>query len=284
MSSRQEKKERGAKEKAAKYYTEGGLSKLLAAKHSKDLYVPQCKTGSTWMHHIRIIDFWAMKRSWASPRFYAYEIKCSRGDFLQDDKWTQYLEYCTDFYFVAPPGLIEPSELPPEAGLMVCSKNCKRLYTKKKAQIRQDARPPLDLFLYILMSRAVIRDENQHNPSQREYWQAWLKDRELDHELGYRVSKALKEEINALNRRQNGEIQDLHIKLSRLERAQKMLDELGLDPGDVRTRNASSFKQQLDEAAGGMPDGFQRQLDNTIQVLQNLRGSLEEEKRMAVSK
>lgn len=47
-----------------------------------------------------------------------YEIKVSRSDFLADKKWQEYLKYCRVFYFVAPTGIIKPSELPPEIGLI----------------------------------------------------------------------------------------------------------------------------------------------------------------------
>jgi hypothetical protein len=47
-----------------------------------------------------------------------YEIKVSRSDFLADKKWREYLKYCRVFYFVAPAGIIKPSELPPEIGLI----------------------------------------------------------------------------------------------------------------------------------------------------------------------
>lgn len=47
-----------------------------------------------------------------------YEIKVTRADFLGDKKWQEYLKYCRKFYFIAPTGIIKPSELPPEIGLI----------------------------------------------------------------------------------------------------------------------------------------------------------------------
>lgn len=47
-----------------------------------------------------------------------YEIKVSRGDFLQDKKWESYLKFCTRFYFVAPKGIIKTEELPEGIGLI----------------------------------------------------------------------------------------------------------------------------------------------------------------------
>ena len=47
-----------------------------------------------------------------------YEIKISRGDFLQDKKWETYLKFCTYFYFIAPAGIIKVEELPEKIGLI----------------------------------------------------------------------------------------------------------------------------------------------------------------------
>ncbi len=47
-----------------------------------------------------------------------YEIKSSRGDFLSDSKWANYLPYCTHFSFVAPAGAIFRWELGREIGLI----------------------------------------------------------------------------------------------------------------------------------------------------------------------
>ena len=109
---------------------------LLLDKHHKDICVPECKTGSTYGPGLRRIDLWVLKTSWAHPAVYGYEIKINRQDFLHDTKWQDYLEYCTDFYFACPPGVIEPNELPPEVGLLVSSVNGARLFTKKKATSR----------------------------------------------------------------------------------------------------------------------------------------------------
>lgn len=47
-----------------------------------------------------------------------FEIKVSRADFVGDDKWTEYLRFVNYFFFVTVPGLVQPSELPPEVFLM----------------------------------------------------------------------------------------------------------------------------------------------------------------------
>ena len=53
-------------------------------------------------------------------RPWTHEIKISRADFLSDirsQKWRQYSNFSCRVFFAAPKGLINPVELPPEAGL-----------------------------------------------------------------------------------------------------------------------------------------------------------------------
>ena len=80
---------------------------------------------------------WAMEPSWVRTRCPGYEVKVSRGDYAGDRKWTGYLDYCTEFYFVCPAGLIKPEELPPQVGLLWGTANGGRVYQKKPAIPRE---------------------------------------------------------------------------------------------------------------------------------------------------
>lgn len=51
-----------------------------------------------------------------------YEIKVSRQDFQNDNKWREYLGYCDYFYFVCPADMIKPEELEPNIGLIYIDK------------------------------------------------------------------------------------------------------------------------------------------------------------------
>ncbi len=46
------------------------------------------------------------------------EIKSSREDFLVDQKWPEYRDYCDQLFFAIPVGL-DQSMMPPDAGLIV---------------------------------------------------------------------------------------------------------------------------------------------------------------------
>src|SRR5580765_3591485 len=114
--------------KAKSKVTSDIILEMLAVRHSEDVFVPECKTGPThYADRCPRIDAWAMRRSWANPVTFGYEIKTSRNDFVRDEKWRDYLAYCTQFFFVAPPGIIRIDELPAEVGLIETSTNAKTL-------------------------------------------------------------------------------------------------------------------------------------------------------------
>lgn len=47
-----------------------------------------------------------------------FEVKSCREDFEKDHKWKNYLDYCHNFFFVCPEGVIEKEDLPKEIGLI----------------------------------------------------------------------------------------------------------------------------------------------------------------------
>lgn len=247
----------------------GTLKDLLAVRHYKDVFVAECKSGSTWFSSHRRIDAWAMRRSWKNFTTWAYEIKVSRSDFLKDSKWRDYLPLCHQFYFVCPPMLIDKSELPQEAGLIVSSKNGTRLYTKKKAPERE-VELPNDLLVYILMGRSKILplwSENQidHRLTQREnvdFWRAWLKEKADNRELGYAVSKAIREHVYAADQR-------VHLaekKVETYEVFREKLRELNIDP-DIPL-SEWNINSSLEELRAVIPKDLTRRLAGAINSME----------------
>jgi len=167
------------------------IIELLAVRHSKDIFVSECKTGPTWFNtSLQRLDAWAMKRSWVNLCMFGYEVKVSRADFVADNKWMGYLPFCNQFYFICPNKLIDKSEVPEQAGLIVTSTNATRLYVKKKAPHRE-IEPPTELLLYIIMSRMYVSDERETDMT--EYWGHWLTEKQGKLELGTQCSKRLRE-------------------------------------------------------------------------------------------
>lgn len=209
--------------------TAGKIKSLLIDKHKEDIIVTECKMGSAGS---RILDAWVMKKTWSPKTTIGYEIKVYRGDFLQDDKWTDYLDTCHQFYFVCPWGLIQKEEIPQDVGLMWCSKNGSRLYTKRKSVHRKED-VDNDLLFYILMNRVKITKSNfgysQYRQNERKYWELWLKHKNIDGEFGRMVSKSIRQtvqdKINEVERenqklnRENQDLQDIKNQLKELKEA-----------------------------------------------------------------
>ena len=145
------------------------IKEALRVKHANDVFLTECKNGPTWFADgLVILDAWAMKKSWKSPKTTGYEIKIDRSDYMNDGKWQKYLPYCNEFYFVASgKDLIRPNELAVEAGLMYLSSTGKKIITLKKS-IYRDVEIPQSLYEYILMHRVRIVSEQYSEFTEQE--------------------------------------------------------------------------------------------------------------------
>ena len=75
-------------------------------------------------HKVQRADVLSVKPSYRRFCISIYEIKISRSDFLSDirsEKWKGYLEHCHRFYFATPEGMVDKSEIPDPAGLLLRS-------------------------------------------------------------------------------------------------------------------------------------------------------------------
>jgi len=130
---------------------------LLETKHTKDVFIAECKNGETWgARDLLKLDAWVLKRTYSPLTTIGYEIKCSRADFENDQKWVGYLDLCHLFYFVCPAGLIRSTDIPSNIGLIWVS-NAGKLHTKRKAtRATPDVQKQNGLLIYSLMSRSKI--------------------------------------------------------------------------------------------------------------------------------
>lgn len=254
------------------------IEKLLSVKHQNDVFVPQCKDGATWdTGDLGIIDAWVMKKSWRNPLLIAYEIKISRADFLQDNKWRKYLNSCNEFYFVAPPGIIDKSEISEECGLITTSKNGTRLYTKKKAKYRE-IKHPADLYKYVVMSRCEIKnDRNFSRMSGKEYWKEWLENKKIDFEFGRRVSKKIRQRVEEECERVYNENRKLQKINSNYEDYRRVMNELGFNPDSYWGIDRNKFRKVLKEIVNGIPVDFETEIKKTSTLLLNLLDSIKKE-------
>lgn len=205
----------------------GQLLELLSHKHNDDIFVPECKDGPTWYgKHFRL-DAWAMNRSWASLKFTGYEIKISRSDYLNDTKKHEYLDYCNEAYLVCPREVLTNDEIPVDWGLMIPSKNVKKLYVVKKAPFRQ-IDPPSSLLLYILMCRSSIR-QNHREYDKKSFWECMLKSKDNDRILGQAVSQKIKRAMREQIERVESENNRLKNEYGRYDEIKKLLSEMGIN-------------------------------------------------------
>ena len=170
------------------------IKRALSVKHSRDFFLTECKTGATWANdRLLIMDSIAIKKSWAHPHFYGYEIKVTRADFLSDEKWVGYLDYCHSFSFVCPKDIIFANDLPSHVGLLYFNPEKQSLRTVKKAVIRQ-IELPADLLYYIILSRI---DSSQYPffSTRKEYFLAWLQNKIDNKEISYRIRSKIGEEL-----------------------------------------------------------------------------------------
>jgi len=254
------------------------LVRLLSVKHSKELFVAECKDGPTWTANHMRLDAWAMKRSWAQWKTWGYECKVSRSDFLGDDKWPGYLPMCHELSFVCPSGLIQAEELPEGVGLLWASKNAKRLYTKRKASYRE-IEPPVNLLIYILMCRASIGGEfGTSRERDIEWWKDWLAGRKDDNELGYKVSEAIAVKMKDMAKRTlsaERAVEDANVVKKLIE------DTFGIDVHKLAT--TWSKDEMLAKAVACVPEGLVRdlryhatQMGKTADRLEQLVGDKED--------
>lgn len=255
---------------------------LLSAKHGEDLFVPECKTGSTWYGNPVRLDAWAMNRSWANMTFSGYEIKVSRSDFLKDDKWPLYLGYVHLFYFVCPWGMIQPEETPEGTGLMWVTSGGRRVITKRKAPRRKmELADALPLLLYVLMSRTSIRaarwiDHIDQEGDGREqsllYWRDWLAKKEESRELGHRVSEVIRARVTKAD-------DDLCLAKKLMERANS-IDEI-LEPFGLSVASLDQWNREraIQDALSCVPMKLIYSLERVAQEATNAANRLTEFRR-----
>lgn len=247
----------------------------LAVKHSKDVFVSECKTGPTQMARTcPRLDAWAMRKSWANPLVSGYEIKVSRSDFLGDNKWQAYLPYCNAFYFVCPKGVIDPGEVAEgPAGLMYISSTGGRLYTKRKAPYRE-VEIPEDIYWYILMARVQVTREFAADVDRGAYWRDWLERKEANAKLGEQVAFTMRESLGKFAHEQKQENERLARELGRLESLRAALEQMGVNP---KAYNAEWELRQRAEGWGSkvpkrVVDRIGRLVDDLSRLKRELAG------------
>lgn len=177
------------------------IKKMLEQKHTKDFFMCEVRNGpSQSVDWFLKFDAFAMKKSWSKPLISIYEIKTNRQDFLSDQKYIKYLEYCHEFYFACPTDLIKIEEIPDRAGLVYVKD--KTIRTIKKAKYVEQ-KIPSELFIYIILSR-LESDRYPFHEDKLQFYKEFLISKQRSADIGKKLSskyRDLVQEYEMIQRR-----------------------------------------------------------------------------------
>lgn len=238
------------------------IKKALAKKHgNREFFITECKTGPTGTGMLQF-DGLAIYKSWAHPNIVGYEVKISRSDFLRDAKYTRYMPYCHELYFVTPTGMVQRQEVEENIGLIWYNPATGGLTTKKKA-IHRNIEISSELLLYIIMNR-LDSDRLPFTSDKAEYWREWINEKISNRELGYQVKSKLLDKI-AQQEQELRRFRDNKEDREELDAIDKVMERHGI-------RSFWRRAQTIDEA---LSRGYPRELDNLQQRLQDAAASIE---------
>ena len=247
----------------------------LEIKHTRrkkpDAFFTQVKNGPTQLvsSGLLIMDALAIRKSWTRPCFIGYEVKVDRNDFVRDTKWQGYLDYCHQFYFVSPPDVVRPDDLPEKVGLMHYNEDKQTLTTKRKAIMN-----PIDISAEMLYYIIISRLENDRHPffsTERDVFEAYVQDKENRKSLGYKVSSKMARELSETEE----ERQSLERRNKRLEENNEKLQNILkiLEPWGVRPFFAEEDVEAM--VNNGVSPKLLRRVENLVNEALRIKGMLE---------
>lgn len=217
----------------------GDLIKLLRVRHRDDIFATEVPEGSKHRDGGSgrgYLDAWAAKKSWSQNMTFGYEIKVTRRDFMQDEKWHNYRGCCDQFYFVCPWGLIDPQETGEGVGVLWATKTGTQLRMKRKAETKEA--DPVRLFnVYKSLLMRAHGGMSEASIPNVEYWREWLSTKEDSREIGHRVSRALQKKYSDEVTRVERENMRLKKQNEQLDEVKEILADLGVSAGGYDPRN-----------------------------------------------
>ncbi len=246
------------------------VNKALSVRHKHDFFMTEVKNGPTqYGSHLRR-DAVAIKKSWEHQCIIIYEVKVSRGDFKQDDKWHLYRQYGNTFSFAVPEGLIDKSELPDGVGLY---------YVKDNGSIRTvvkprfyDVKPDSSFLLYIIMNR-LDSDKLEFFSDKYGYYKEWLEAKKTKQLVGKEVSnqlnKSIKDHEKSVKTFHDNK-KDVDETIVELKKIVKDLNDHGFN---VSTWSNSYMLSQLRAMMNNPIHEVERAVKNRIADIENLKSS-----------
>lgn len=185
--------------------------------------------------------------------FTGYEVKVSRSDFKQDNKWHSYLPLCNQLYFICPKGMIEASEMPDGVGLKYCTES--RATVVKKAAHRE-CEPPMELFCYLLMARTRVVSPHHYDEEtsleRAKRYKKWAEDKSDTRTIGQIVSSEIAIQSDRVQR------SNVHLKEEneRLAKIAGFARDLGINQWTTDER----VKEKLKEFNSAVPEDYKSNL------------------------
>lgn len=243
--------------------------------NNRSYFITECKTCSSYFpdpQGLLIFDGLAITKSYTQPCIIGYEIKVSRSDFLQDNKWHLYLQYCNEFFFVCPKGLIRKDELPDGVGLIYYNPESMSLKTVKKALYRQ-IEEPVGVYKYIIYSR-LEEDRFPFYEERVEYAEDYLADRAYKKNIGERLGSKLAKELQIALERLD-KLSNREAELKCWDKVKKMLEKHGFY-FYWKWETDDSWIEELDKTLSGSVknkdiDILENQLKLALKTVQNLK-------------
>ncbi len=251
------------------------IKNALSKKHRDDFFLTEVKNGPSWSgNNLLILDALAIKKSWSKPCITGYEIKVDRGDFLRDQKYVHYLQYCHKFSFVCPKGLIKPDELDPAIGLIWYNPETGGLHSRRAAVYRPMEQLPETLLMYIIMSR-LESDRHPFFSDKREFFEEWLQDKRDRRELGWKVQNKLMTQIKDAEKRAReaeAKADGLEHKANKYEKLIELLRTAG-----VNTHGWRWEEDLIERLKSGSGKHVQMVVDNIVRQLESLQKMVDSE-------
>ena len=132
------------------------ILEALKARHQKEIWATELALSSG----ARRCDFWVLHpHASKGYRAVAYEIKVSRADFRRDTyaKQRDARLFSDEFWYVTPPGLVKPEEIPDWAGLRELNIETGQWKAPVSAPRRDKDAPSWELVVSIMRNSGDIR-------------------------------------------------------------------------------------------------------------------------------
>jgi len=187
------------------------------------------------------------------------------------------MNYCNEFYFVVPFGLLEKDEVPEGVGLITACGS--RLMTKKKASYHEaDPVSIMHLYKYILMYHSKLIKHGFSEMTREERiaeWEKRIEDKERIDRLGLRFNKKLRKMIDQEIVEVRHENERLKRDIENLAEIKEALSSLGFRPGNYPRWSArETISTRIAEIERGYSDSLKTQLESAEIAIRTVREAL----------